>query len=319
MSNVGRCVYWGLNIKISLCIDILDAKGYQCRNSNPAFDLSVFWHVFFFLSVCFSSLLSIFGGCSHPCTKTYYSFYNAMKCSSLVVFYVWEKYHSENHDNLDKGCSSESKKEYAKPIQIYICTYDCSHVLHSIYRVQNPTNLYIIWKIMVKGTSLPSTKKLAWNDKTYIWIDSNMYSTFYVVCLTHSKIWLKKKNICYELWSIPMCTVHIMLCAWHTRRRSRETYQLWGKWTRSSLPFQSLVKLTTNNIFTKMTIWHAAGNGNPGSLIHTWCTICIPTITTSSSYTAKTISIPRKQITETSKTDVTLKRCARNKNWGTKF
>jgi hypothetical protein len=30
----------------SLCIDILHAKCYQSRNSNAAFDLCVFWHVF---------------------------------------------------------------------------------------------------------------------------------------------------------------------------------------------------------------------------------------------------------------------------------
>jgi hypothetical protein len=40
-----------------------------------------------FICVC-SSLLSVFGGCSHHCTKTYYSLYNAMKFSSLAVLHV---------------------------------------------------------------------------------------------------------------------------------------------------------------------------------------------------------------------------------------
>jgi hypothetical protein len=99
----------------SLCIDVVDAKDYQSRNSISTFDVCVLVF-FFFLSVSFSSsLLSIFGGCSHPCTKTYYSFYNAMKCSSLDVLHVREKYHSENHDNPDNSRSSESKKREANP------------------------------------------------------------------------------------------------------------------------------------------------------------------------------------------------------------
>lgn len=116
----------------------------------------------------------------------------------------------------------------------------------------------------------------------WIVITSNWYSTYYVVCLTHSK--KIKRNI-----------------------------SIMRKWTKSSLPFQSLVQLTTNNIFTKNDKF------TPGSLIHTWCTICISTVTTSSSYATKTISIPRKQITEISKTDNTQKTCKKKITGGLSF
>ena len=116
---------------------------------------------------------------------------------------------------------------------------------------------------------------------------------------------------------------YILCCVLDTLEEDQEKHINYGENELDRhLPFQSVVQLTTNNIFKKMTIWQGAGNGKSwltNSIIHTWCTIRISTITISSSYAAKTISIPRKQITETPKTEKCSKYVQEKRTGGLSF
>jgi len=61
---------------------------------------------------------------------------------------------------------------------------------------------------------------------------------------------------------------YILCCVLDTLEEDQEKHINYGENELDRhLPFQSVVQLTTNNIFTKMTIWQGAGNGNPGSPI----------------------------------------------------